>query len=90
MASTEKRIRGGKVTWSARWRDPAGKQRRRSNFPGLRQTLSLLCTGTLKAAETCDWAERNVGLKKSAYDLLDQAVELANEPPPASGGFFTD
>ena len=33
MASTEKRTRGGKVTWSARWRDPAGKQRRQSNFP---------------------------------------------------------
>ncbi len=26
MASVEKRIRGGKVTWLARWREPGGKQ----------------------------------------------------------------
>ena len=30
MASVEKRIRNGRVTWLARWRDPAGEQRKRS------------------------------------------------------------
>lgn len=30
MASIEKRERGGKVSWRARWRDPAGQQRNRS------------------------------------------------------------
>ncbi len=30
MGSVEKRLRGGKVTWVARWRDPAGRQRKRS------------------------------------------------------------
>jgi integrase len=32
MASVEKRIRNGKVTWLARWRDPDGRSRKRS-FP---------------------------------------------------------
>lgn len=32
MASVEKRLRDGKTTWLARWRDPAGSQRKRS-FP---------------------------------------------------------
>ena len=32
MASTEKRIRDGRVTWLARWRDPAGRQHKRT-FP---------------------------------------------------------
>ncbi len=32
MASVEKRIRDGSTTWLARWRDPDGKQRKRS-FP---------------------------------------------------------
>jgi integrase len=32
MASVEKRIRDGKVTWQARWRDPDGRQRKRT-FP---------------------------------------------------------
>ena len=32
MASVEKRNRDGKVTWLARWRDPDGRQRKRS-FP---------------------------------------------------------
>ncbi len=32
MASVEKRVRDGNVTWLARWRDPDGKQRKRS-FP---------------------------------------------------------
>lgn len=32
MASVEKRVRDGKVTWLARWRDPDGKQRKRT-FP---------------------------------------------------------
>lgn len=32
MASVEKRVRDGKVTWLARWRDPENKQRKRS-FP---------------------------------------------------------
>jgi len=30
MASVEKRLRDGKVTWQARWRDPDGRQRKRS------------------------------------------------------------
>jgi integrase len=30
MASVEKRVRNAKVTWLARWRDPDGKQRKRS------------------------------------------------------------
>ena len=30
MASVEKRIRGGRTTWVARWRDPDGRQRKRS------------------------------------------------------------
>lgn len=30
MASVEKRVREGKVTWQARWRDPDGRQRKRS------------------------------------------------------------
>ena len=30
MGSVEKRLRDGKVTWVARWRDPAGKQRKLS------------------------------------------------------------
>src|SRR5262249_55784761 len=30
MASVEKRIRDGKVTWLARWRDPDRRQRKRS------------------------------------------------------------
>lgn len=30
MASVEKRIRDGQVTWLARWRDPEGKQRKKS------------------------------------------------------------
>jgi hypothetical protein len=30
MASVEKRERGGKVTWLARWRDETGRQRKRS------------------------------------------------------------
>jgi len=30
LGSVEKRIRDGKVTWVARWRDPAGRQHRRS------------------------------------------------------------
>ncbi len=30
MASVEKHVRDGRVTWQARWRDPAGKQRKRS------------------------------------------------------------
>jgi integrase len=29
MASIEKRTRDGKVTWQARWRDPAGRQRKK-------------------------------------------------------------
>jgi hypothetical protein len=32
MASTEKRIRDGQVIWLARWRDPAGRQHKRT-FP---------------------------------------------------------
>ena len=32
MASIDKRIRDGHVTWLARWRDPAGRQRKRT-FP---------------------------------------------------------
>jgi len=32
MASIDKRIRDGQVTWLARWRDPAGRQRKRM-FP---------------------------------------------------------
>lgn len=32
MASIEKRVRKGKITWLARWRDPSGRQRKRS-FP---------------------------------------------------------
>ena len=32
MASIDKRIRDGQVTWLARWRDPAGRQRKRT-FP---------------------------------------------------------
>src|SRR4051812_48021619 len=32
MASVEKRARDGKVTWLARWRDPDGRQRKKS-FP---------------------------------------------------------
>lgn len=32
MASVEKRTRDGRVTWLARWRDPEGKQRKKS-FP---------------------------------------------------------
>ena len=32
MASIEKRVRDGKTTWLARWRDPDGRQRKRS-FP---------------------------------------------------------
>ncbi|MGI8612781.1 MAG: hypothetical protein ACR2KL_02355 [Nocardioidaceae bacterium] len=31
MASIEKRTHGGTVTWVARWRDPAGRQRKRSH-----------------------------------------------------------
>ncbi len=30
MASVEKRIRDGKVSWLARWRDPTGRQRKKS------------------------------------------------------------
>ncbi|MBA2640481.1 MAG: site-specific integrase [Nocardioidaceae bacterium] len=30
MASVEKRLRDGKVTWQARWRDPDGRQRKRT------------------------------------------------------------
>ncbi len=30
MASVEKRIRDGRTTWVARWRDPEGRQRKRS------------------------------------------------------------
>ncbi len=30
MASVEKRVRDGSTTWLARWRDPDGKQRKRS------------------------------------------------------------
>lgn len=30
MASVEKRVRDGKVTWLARWRDPDGRQRKQS------------------------------------------------------------
>ncbi len=30
MATVEKHVRGGKVTWQARWRDPTGKQRKES------------------------------------------------------------
>lgn len=30
MASVEKRLRDGKVTWLARWRDPAGTQRKKT------------------------------------------------------------
>ncbi len=30
MSSIEKRTRGGNVTWQARWRDPDGRQRKRS------------------------------------------------------------
>jgi integrase len=30
MASVEKRVRDGRTTWVARWRDPEGKQRKRS------------------------------------------------------------
>ena len=30
MASVEKRSRDGRVTWQARWRDPAGRQRKRT------------------------------------------------------------
>jgi integrase len=30
MASVEKRLRNGKVTWLARWRDPDGRQRKKS------------------------------------------------------------
>jgi len=32
MASTEKKVRDGKTTWQARWRDPDGKQCKKSNF----------------------------------------------------------
>src|SRR4051794_23813529 len=32
MGSVEKRVRDGKVTWLARWRDPDGRQRKKS-FP---------------------------------------------------------
>jgi len=32
MASVEKRTRDGRVTWQARWRDPSGRQRKRT-FP---------------------------------------------------------
>jgi hypothetical protein len=32
MASIEKRIRNGQTTWLARWRDPEGRQRKRT-FP---------------------------------------------------------
>ena len=30
MASIEKRVRDGRTTWLARWRDPDGRQRKRS------------------------------------------------------------
>ena len=30
MASVEKRVRDGRVTWLARWRDPAGAQRKKT------------------------------------------------------------
>ena len=30
MGSVEKRLRDGKTTWLARWRDPDGRQRKRS------------------------------------------------------------
>ena len=30
MAGVEKRVRNGKVTWLARWRDPDGRSRKRS------------------------------------------------------------
>jgi len=43
MASIDKRIRDGQVTWLARWRDPAGRQRKRT-FPRKADAERLLTT----------------------------------------------
>jgi len=43
MASVEKRVREGRTTWLARWRDPAGGQRKRS-FPRRTDAERFLAT----------------------------------------------
>ena len=43
MASIDKRIRDGQVTWLARWRDPPGRQRKRT-FPRKADAERLLTT----------------------------------------------
>ncbi len=91
MASVEKRIRGGNVTWLARWRDPAGKSRKKT-FPRkidaeryLVSIESSMLTGAyvdpaagrLTVGEyAATWLDRQVQLKPSTRERYAAIVRV--------------
>jgi integrase len=91
MASVEKRTRDGRVTWLARWRDPDGRQRKRS-FPRKSDAERYLtgieasihsgayvdpAAGRLTAGEyATTWLDRQVQLKPSTRARYGEIVRV--------------
>jgi integrase len=95
MGSIEKRARDGKITWLARWRDPGGRQRKRS-FPrklDAERYLTSIESGKLAGAYVdpaagqltlgrCAalWLERQVQLRPSTRARYGEIIRVHVEP----------